>query len=220
MLQLWITAGECEPEMAAVCDGLFEGWGGFNDDTECGLMHPILIAVALILVGCGQGAPATNQDAMQAWVGKNMADMAVQTLDGEVQALRDVGGGKPVVLNVWATWCPPCLKEMPTLDALGKQGRFTVVAIATDQDTKTVKAFLKKQAWGAGMTVWFDALGAVTRERLGAKGIPVTYVLDPSLTVVMVEAGERDWGHARMVAKMERVLKEPGTKGTKEPGSW
>lgn len=169
-------------------------------------MRMILLAVALVLVGCGQGAPASNQDAMQVWVGKNIADLTVQTLDGEVQKLSDLKGGKPVVLNVWATWCPPCLQEMPTLDALGKQGQFNVVAIATDQDTATVKAFLKKQTWGPGMAVWFDELGAVTRDKLGARGIPVTYVLDPSLTVVMVEAGERDWGHARMVAKMEKAL--------------
>lgn len=169
-------------------------------------MRGFFLAFALLLAACGQGAPATNQDAMQAWVGRNIADMTVQTLDGDVQKLADLKGGKPVVLNVWATWCPPCLKEMPTLDALGKQGKFEVVAIATDQDTKVVKTFLKKQAWGGGMAVWFDALGAVTRSTLGAKGIPVTYVLDKDLKIVMVEAGERDWAHPRMVAKMAAAL--------------
>lgn len=170
-------------------------------------MKKLFVASALLLAACGQGTGGTNQDAMQAWVGKNVADMQVQTLDGEVQKLSDMAGGKPVVLNVWATWCPPCLKEMPTLDALGKQGKFTVVAIGTDEKASVVKDFLRKQEWGSGMQVWFDSLGAVTRDKLGAKGIPVTYVLTPSLTVVMAEAGERDWAHPKMAAKMERALK-------------
>lgn len=169
-------------------------------------MRAILLLSALLLAGCGQDTSNTNQGAMQEWVGKNFADLTVQTLDGGTQPLKDlVADKKPIVLNVWATWCPPCLKEMPTLDALGKQGKYDVVAIATDKDAKDVKEFLKKQDWGTGVQVWFDSLGTVTRGK-GAIGIPVTYVLNPSLTVVMVEAGERNWAHPAMVAKMDKAL--------------
>jgi thiol-disulfide isomerase/thioredoxin len=171
-------------------------------------MRKALLALALMLAACGQGSGrGTNQDAMQAWVGRNLAEVTVQTLDGKPQPFKDlVKANKPVVLNVWASWCSPCLKEMPTLDALGKAGTFEVVAVSTDRDSKTAKTFLAKQAWGEGMTVWLDPWGSVTRKELGAVGIPVTYVLNPSLTVVMVEAGERDWNHPKMVAKMEKAL--------------
>lgn len=171
-------------------------------------MKYVYLSLFLLLAACGEGTGGTNQDAMQKWVGTNLADMQVQTLDGEVQSLQDMAGGMPIVLNVWATWCTPCLVEMPTLDALGKQGNYNVVAIATDSEPNVVKDFLRKQAWGSGLSVWFDALGAVTRTKLGAVGIPVTYVLDPSLTVVLVEAGERDWAHPRMVDKMEKALRK------------
>ncbi len=165
------------------------------------------LLLALLVTACGDnGGGAAGQGPMQAWVGKNVADLQVATLDGGVQPLKDVAGGKPVVLNVWATWCSPCLREMPTLDALGKAGEFEVVAIATDKDAAVVKDYLRKQNWGAGMQVWFDGLGAVTRKQLGAVAIPVTYVLNPSLTIVMVEAGERDWGHERMLARMRKAL--------------
>ncbi|RYG60738.1 MAG: TlpA family protein disulfide reductase [Alphaproteobacteria bacterium] len=168
-------------------------------------MRLLILAAALLGAACSDGG-AVGQGPMQKWVGTNIADLSVQTLDGGVQPLKELAGGKPVVLNVWATWCSPCLREMPTLDALGRAGEFEVVAIATDKDTARVKDYLRKQGWGAGMHMWFDSLGAVTRKQLGAVAIPVTYVLDPSLTIVMVEAGERDWMHDKMLGRMRKAV--------------
>ncbi len=151
--------------------------------------------LVVLLAGCGEGdKPSAVARGYEAWIGRDVSGLVVRTLDGETQPLRDVVvDGKPVVLNVWATWCPPCLREMPTLDALGKQGNYTVVAIATDAEAETVKEFLKRQEWGAGVRIWFDAHGATTREALGAGAIPVTYVLDKDLKVVDVQAGAHDW---------------------------
>lgn len=171
------------------------------------MLRVVLLACAVMLAACQPDTGATNRAAMQAWVGKSLADLQVRTLDNEKQPLKDILlDKKPVVLNVWATWCPPCLKEMPTLDALGKEGKYDVVAIATDKDAGSVKDFLKKQAWGSGLQVWFDSLGEITRDKMGAVGIPVTYVLDTSLTIVMVEAGERNWVHPAMEAKIAKAL--------------
>lgn len=165
-----------------------------------------LLVAALLLSAC-QEDDSSAQQVMQAWVGKDLSAMVVKTLDGQPQPLKDVQmDGKPVVVNVWATWCAPCLKEMPTLEALGKHSNYTVIAIATDRDAETVKAFLKRQQWGQGMQVWFDSLGEVTRKEMGARGIPVTFVLDKDLKVRMAEAGERDWAHPRMLHKMEKAL--------------
>lgn len=175
------------------------------------VIRGVALAVAVLLAGCGKGDDGQQggtQGALQEFVGKDFAALEVQTLDGEAQPLKDLMmEGKPVVLNVWATWCAPCLQEMPTLDALGREGKYTVVAIATDADAGQVKEFLKKQTWGPGVRVWFDKLGRVTREKMGATAIPASFVLTPSLTVVMAEAGERDWVHASMRAEMAAALK-------------
>lgn len=165
-----------------------------------------LVMLALLLVVCGLVACGSDvsesQRQMQAYVGTETKSLVVQTLDGEAQPFADLllaedmggAGGKPVVVNVWATWCPPCIKELPSLDMLGKSGKAKVIAIATDKDVQTVKDFLREQPYGNGMTVWFDASGIISREALGARALPVTYVLDPAtLTVVQVEAGDRDW---------------------------
>jgi len=155
------------------------------------------------LAGCDAPDGGGTQGAMQEWVGTDLSQLAVQTLDGEPQPFGALAGEKKTILvNVWATWCTPCLSEMPTLDALGKSGAVKVISIATDKDAQAVKDFLKKQNWGGGMEVWHDPLGTVTRREMGALGIPVTYVLDDRLTVRLVEAGERDWNHARMPAKI------------------
>lgn len=138
---------------------------------------------------------------MQVWVGKNVAEVVVGTLDGEVQPMTDLqlaadmGGaaGKPVLLNVAATWCPPCVEELPSLDALGKSGQAKVVVIFTDKEAQTVKDFLRDKDYGSGFTVWFDSQGIVTRDKLGALALPVSYVLDSNLIISRVEAGGREW---------------------------
>ena len=80
-------------------------------------------------------------------------------------SLQDVEGtpvdfakfrGKPVVLNIWATWCPPCVEEMPTLSRLAahpglKAKGVEVVCVSTDESADALRAFLKDKGWG--MTV-------------------------------------------------------------------
>lgn len=147
------------------------------------------------LAACDQ-APTPGEAVLQHTLGQNVAKLQVQTLDGAPQPFTDLipaGTATPVVLNIWATWCTPCLVEMPTLDALGRSGRARVVAIATDPSATVVKDFLRNQHWGRGIEIWHDPRGIITREALSAKALPSTYVLNPSLTIIYAVAGERDW---------------------------
>jgi len=169
----------------------------------------LAVAMCLPLAACG-GKGDAGQGNMQDWVGKNLSGMVVETLDGDKQPLKDIlltSNGKPVIVNVWATWCAPCVEELPTLDALGKEGRYTVVAIATDAEAQVVKDYLKKQHWGSGLQVWFDPLGQVTRTAMGASGVPVTMVLDKDLHVRLAAQGGRDWDSSEMKAKIKAALK-------------
>ena len=82
--------------------------------------------------------------------GRIVPDMTVRDLDGRPVALPDAWAGRTTLVNVWATWCAPCLKEMPELQAFArKQGAngTQVVGIALDDDT-AVRAFLQAHAIG------------------------------------------------------------------------
>jgi len=82
--------------------------------------------------------------------GRIVPDMTVRDLDGRPVALPDAWAGRTTLVNVWATWCAPCLKEMPELQAFAREqgaNGMQVVGIALDDDT-AVRAFLQAHAIG------------------------------------------------------------------------
>ncbi len=166
------------------------------------------ICAALALVGCSE-APTLGEVAMQSRIGTTITATTVHTLEGEPIRIAEAlatAPTKPLLVNVWATWCTPCIEEMPSLAALGREGQVQVVAIATDASATTVKNFLRQQSWGPGLEVWFDANGLVTREALGAKGLPVTLLANPQGKVVYATAGGQDWASPALRAKMANAL--------------
>ena len=82
--------------------------------------------------------------------GRIMPDMTVRDLDGRPVALPDAWAGRTTLVNVWATWCAPCLKEMPELQAFAREqgaNGTQVVGIALDDDS-AVRTFLEVHAIG------------------------------------------------------------------------
>jgi thiol-disulfide isomerase/thioredoxin len=140
------------------------------------------------------------------YIGKNIAELTVQDLAGETVTFQEFVG-RPVVLNLWATWCPPCIKELPNLARLGQQGEFVVIALSVDGKAGTVENFLaKNKVDTAGLTLWHDAWGRGTRVALGASQYPITYLLDETATVRAIYTGVRAWDAAPMIAKLRAVL--------------
>jgi len=114
--------------------------------------------------------------------------------------------GKVLVVNFWATWCAPCVKEMPTLDALeAKLGgpEFEVVAIAQDREgAKVAKPFADKNAW-SNLDFYTEAGGKFMREaRLN--GLPTSLIIDKTGQEVGRVEGELDWASPGV----EKVLRD------------
>jgi thiol-disulfide isomerase/thioredoxin len=132
---------------------------------------------------------------------KPLPPLALETADGRTIGL-DAFAGRVIVLNLWATWCAPCKREMPTLAAL--QAAFDpaavrVVALAVDRaGFDELRAFLAEL--GADeLRLLRDADGAVARA-LEAPGLPITLVVDAEGRERFRHAGYADWSTAEVKA--------------------
>ena len=116
--------------------------------------------------------------------------------------------GRPLIINVWASWCGPCRKEAASLERLAwsKAGaRYTVIGISTDDDRNAALAWLKQS--NAKVTHYIDSGPRWTLEHmLGASSIPVTVLVDAGGRVVARFPGARDWNSAESIKLIERAF--------------
>ena len=117
----------------------------------------LLIALPLALASCGQPNPANNQAAEVAadvpgkgvdrsHKGAAAPDASFVNGDGEQTSVTEIADGKPLLVNLWASWCGPCIEEMPELDRYAAQqgdNGVQVIGIALD-DAAAVEAFLQR----------------------------------------------------------------------------
>lgn len=109
-------------------------------------------------------------------VGAVAADFELRSLDDSAPLRLSSLRGKPVLLNFWATWCPPCLRELPDIAELSAAAgdRYHVVTITDDSPT-LIRAALASR--GLELTVLWDAGGAVAT-RYGVSKLPTTVIID------------------------------------------
>ena len=108
-----------------------------------------------------------------------------------------------LVLNIWATWCPPCRREIPGLDRLSQTldpKRFAVIGLSTDDDALLASEFLIQN--GITFTNFFDQKGKMSRQ-LGLQVYPETFVIAQDRTLVRRMTGLRDWSSPDMVNMLE-----------------
>jgi thiol-disulfide isomerase/thioredoxin len=123
-----------------------------------------------------------------------MGDYAFQDADGNTVRISDFKG-RPVILNIWAKWCAPCLAEMPKLNQLQAgtaPGTLAVVAVAVDEaDPQKVRNFLANRRWDS-LKPYLDPKN-VFAKALDIKSIPVSLLIDKNgFALVRVDAPV-DW---------------------------
>lgn len=127
-------------------------------------------------------------------------------LHGEARTKRDYRG-RVVLLNFWASWCPPCREEFPSLERLQQAlgGRdFTVLAIAVADNEAAVGRFLE------GRRPAFDVLLDDERKTAAdyrAAGVPVTYLLDRQGRLLAGKTGPRQWDGPEMQALIRAAIR-------------
>jgi thiol-disulfide isomerase/thioredoxin len=121
-------------------------------------------------------------------------DIDLAPLKGAGKKLSDYRG-KTLILNFWATWCPPCRAEMPSMqglrDALLKEGvPFEILAVDVQEDAKTVGDFISANAYS--FPVFLDVAGSLSSRFVG-EGIPTSYVIDKEGKAVGFIVGSIEW---------------------------
>lgn len=132
----------------------------------------------------------------------------LKDLEGRPVKFEDFAG-KAVFLNIWATWCPPCVGEMPSIARLAGDPSFqgkniAFVCVATDESIETVRRFVKNKDWP--MTVLqADALPGVFL----TEGIPATFLIAPDGRVVATTVGGHEWDAPETVKSLQALAAIP-----------
>lgn len=140
-------------------------------------------------------------------LGAVIPDFNLTLLDGKSVRLSKLGK-KVVLVNFWASWCAPCLTELPSIQALRssyKERGFEVVAVNSDEDPKAaVPQVLSKTH--LEVPIYVDPKGALS-EGFGITAFPYTMILDSKRKVLFLESRDRDWNSTEMRSKIENWLK-------------
>lgn len=131
---------------------------------------------------------------------------------GNVPGTLDQFRGKVLVVNLWATWCVPCIRELPGLSllqgALGERGLKVVTIAIEPNGVSTVQSFFKSQKI-TGLPPYADQTQASVAA-LGARGLPTTYIVDRQMRLVTRLEGERKWDSEDILSVIGQLLAEKG----------
>jgi thiol-disulfide isomerase/thioredoxin len=163
-----------------------------------------------LLTGCLASlflAAAVHGAGFEARPGTPAPELKAQDLAGASKTLADYRG-KVVLLNFWASWCPPCLREIPSMERLRIKmaGRpLAIVALDSAEAQEDVNAFLSRMT--LGFPVLLDPDGSNTR-RWKVFALPTTFLLDAEGRVRYVLTGPTEWDEDEALAVIESLLAE------------
>jgi peroxiredoxin len=170
-------------------------------------MHTLKIVAGLIVVGAvGVLVYTPSKRHQTAPESSPMADLTARTLDGQPRQFADYKG-QPLLLNVWATWCPPCVKEMPSIErayqAFRAQGLRVIAISIDDAGAETdIRAFVREH--GLTFEILHDATGR-TIKQLNIRGVPETFLISRSGNIV-TQRFAADWDAAENRALIQQLL--------------
>jgi thiol-disulfide isomerase/thioredoxin len=165
-------------------------------------LRPLAVVVAIAMTT----ASAASVE-LRAWSDKPTPPLARADLAGKRVDLNDLRG-RVVVVNFWATWCEPCREEMPSLGRLQEKLKgkpFTVLAVNYGESSARVADFVRKEGWSVPVLLDPDK---ETAGAWGAKGLPMTFLVDARGRVRYYAFGERDWSEGESLRAVEKLLAE------------
>jgi len=168
------------------------------------LVVVVVVVAAVVLV---KNPPSGKQAQLggKQLIGHPAPDFTLKGNQGDIQLSSH--RGKVVILNFWATWCPPCRSEMPAMEALYqkfKGAEFEMLAVNIEADgPEIMPAFLKEHPHS--FPILFDTEETV-HERYGVHQFPETFVIGKDGVVLDHIIGARDWMDQRMVDYFQKLI--------------
>lgn len=161
-----------------------------------------LLILAALFAGCSR-----EKAQPQAREGNPAPDFTLRDLAGREVRLADLRG-KVVLVNFWATWCPPCREEIPSMVGLNRAmaGKpFQMLAVSIDEGGKqAVEAYLAKA--GAALPVLLDTEKKIGK-RYGITGVPETFVIDRQGVILKKVVGPLAWDDPTVVKFLSDAMK-------------
>lgn len=170
----------------------------------------LLIACAVfLLVGCSEQAseqPQAGTATVGSAKGQEAPDFTLTNIQGQNVSLADLKG-KVVILNFWATWCPPCREEMPSMEMLYRKFKdqgLVILAVNVEKDgQKLVQSFLQRTPYT--FPILFDGDAAV-QNRYQIFRYPETVIIDRNGKIVERVVGAIDWTSDQAVELIKSLL--------------
>ena len=178
-------------------------------------MKSKILLIFLVIVGVGIIVLLQTKDSSfnlsgRPRLGKGVSapDFALPDLDGKTVNLADYKG-KVVLLNIWATWCPPCVEEMPSMEKLHqklKDEDFKILAVSIDvSGAKAVIPFMKKHK--LSFSVLTDTEGAI-KSLYQTTGVPESFIIDKQGIIVEKVIGPRDWAAPSTISSFQNLIQK------------
>ncbi len=124
-----------------------------------------------------------------------------------IESLR----GNLVLINFWATWCPPCIEEMPSMDELSrrlKSKAFNLIAVSVDDNWEPVEEFLQQLNRTPSFAIAHDPLKSLAMGRFGIEKYPESFLIDKNGRIRAFYQGSVNWSSPEILAKLNEILNE------------
>ena len=185
------------------------------------LLGIVLIAVGIIAMFVFDANPLAGAIPENRSLDQLLVDMGVEVFPSTTRQvevlLQDLNGtdvniydfkGKIVFLNFWATWCPTCVVEMPSMEKLHRKLKdqdFALVTISIQDSAAEVQVFFKQNQ--LTFTALLDTIGKTIPE-FAIRAIPTTLILDKSGRIVGRAMGMREWDSRESIAMFEQLIND------------
>jgi thiol-disulfide isomerase/thioredoxin len=168
---------------------------------------PLIIFLAAIGVRAELTEPKLNHQLTQLKNPQIAPKFSLEDMDGEIYSSEQLQG-KVVMINFWATWCPPCRREMPSMEYLHQEFKgdaFTVLAINQWESPDHVFAYMGELDIFPNFPILFD-IDSTVSEDYQVKGLPTTFLIDKQGKIVYRAVGGRDFNHLDIKNIIQELL--------------